>query len=115
MVKGTKQPKGHTPLHYVGRLYDGDDIYKVTEAIVTPSKIMVDWKEGHSIGSMKVTSSNGREYSGGYRYNDDTSPRTTDLVRSDEAGGDVVLVGTWRDTTVQNWRGEWTFKLTPRA
>ena len=115
MAKRTKQLEDEKPPHYVGSCRDGNDIYKITEAIVTPSTIMVTWKEGHSVGSMKVTSSNGRAYSGSYRYNDDPSLRTADLVRSDKEGGDVVLVGTWEDKTVPNWRGEWTFELTPNV
>ncbi len=115
MAKRAKQPEDPKPPHYVGKCYDGDDIYKITEAIVKPSTITVTWKEGHSLGSMRVTSSNGREYSGSYRYRDDTSPGTTDLKRSDVEEGVVVLAGEWWDETDKNWHGEWTFELTPRV
>ncbi len=119
MAQRTKQPKDHKPPHYVGTCYDGDDddhsIYKITEAIVTHATIMVTWKEGNSIGSMKVTSSNGREYSGKYQYKDDPSPKTTELERSDTKDGVVVLKGKWRDMNIENWSGYWTFNLTPSA
>ena len=98
-----------------GRISDFEgrgDLYEVESAVVTETKLSVDWQESGETGHLHATSSDGVNYGGNYGYPRSDPLRIASLKRYDSKNGEILFIGTWHNKNYGQ-EGTWFFTLKP--
>ncbi|HMC63315.1 MAG TPA: hypothetical protein VKI65_00090, partial [Gemmataceae bacterium] len=89
------------------------DEWRVTDGIVTDTRVSIDWSKGKEQGHLHADSAAGSRFRGEYKYSpSDGERRSFDLKMYSANDGEVLLFGTWVNHKSGS-EGKWAFLLTP--
>lgn len=93
-----------------GHNFEPTDAYEITEAIVTDTRLSLDFIEDGTHGHLEAHSEDGKRYKGCYRYpslEPDAYPAEFEVFRAND--GEVLLVGRWWDRR-NGETGDWMLR-----
>jgi hypothetical protein len=99
-------------MRYIASGFACEAPYRVTHADLTVHELSIEWLDSQGRGHLKATSIDGICYKGTYGYPKPDPWRETEFRLFQEAGGDVVLFGPWRNQR-HGGDGHWIFHLSP--
>ncbi len=106
-------------MKYVGTIfyYDVETWHTcvVTDAIVTPDRIAIEWKQNGVGGFLLAESLDGENYQGHYGYprlEPEHAAERAAAFKLHRAGTAVLLYGTWQEKT---YKDVWVIHLTPNC
>ena len=83
-----------------GKIYesidsDMDCVYRVTEAVLTPRKLSMDWHDCDEFAHLDATSKDGMNYKGIYGYSLPDADCRMELKRFNAKDGSVMFLASW--------------------
>lgn len=99
-------------MRYVGESFACESSCPVSDAVVTPKKISVDWEEKGGRAHLEATSTDHVNFEGHYGYPHPEENRLVRFKKYRAANGEVVLLGTWYNQAKGN-EGTWVLRLEP--
>lgn len=95
----------------IGQSFVADSNATVTDAVILPSKISIDFTDDGGTGHLEATSEDHFRFVGTYGYPMLDEHRHVDFeVFRAHHGNDVVLIGKWWNATTGT-KGTWCLKL----